>query len=286
MLNAFSFDVDELEPAMRESADLPLVDAPSFIVENTEFTLRMLERHGVRATFFINGRSVAPHPGLIRRIAEEGHEIGVHSFSHRFLDRYEKPQDFREDMESCIDLIRGEIDEQPIGYRAPGNSLCSNLPVALDVLRDLGFRYSSSIPMVASPRQHGIRHGPEHPFVWDNGLIEFPLPGIRVAGAAFPVLGAHVLRLLPYWCTAAGLRRLNASGGRGFLYAHSFEFFNQPLTRECLWASYGQRAYLLRRGPQMARKVDRLLSEFQFAPYREFLDGDYPKGDFVPPNQR
>ena len=268
---------------MRESAGLPLVDAPSFIVENTEFTLRMLERLGVRATFFVNGRSAAPHPGLIRRIAEAGHEIGVHSFSHKFLDRYEKPQDFREDVERCIDLIGDEIDERPIGYRAPGNSLCSNLSVVLDVIRDLGFRYSSSVPMVGVRRQHGVKRGPEHPFVWNNGLIEFPIPGIRVAGLAFPVLGSHILRLLPYWCTAAGLRRLNASGGRGFLYAHSFEFFKQPVTRQCLWANLGQRAYLSRRGPQMARKVDRLLSEFQFAPYREFLDAEYPRGDFAPP---
>jgi MFS family permease len=34
--NALSFDVDELEPAMRESAGLPLVDAPTHIVENTD----------------------------------------------------------------------------------------------------------------------------------------------------------------------------------------------------------------------------------------------------------
>lgn len=267
---------------MRETAGLPLVDAPSFIVENTEFTLRMLKRHGVHATFFVNGRSVAPHPGLVRRIAEDGHEIGVHSFSHRFLDRYQKPRDFRDDVERCIDLIRNEIDERPIGYRAPGNTLCRNLPVALDVLRDLGFRYSSSVPMVGVWSQHGVTKGPERPFVWDNGLIEFPFPAIRVAGFAFPVLGAHVLRLLPYWCTAAGLRRLNTAGGRGFLYAHSFEFFDQPVTRECLWANLGQRAYLLRRGAQMARKVDRLLSEFSFARYREFLDEVYPRGDFVP----
>lgn len=65
---------------MRASVGLPPVDAPQFIVENTEYTLRMLKKYDVRATFFINGRSVTPQPGLIRRIADDGHEIAVHSF--------------------------------------------------------------------------------------------------------------------------------------------------------------------------------------------------------------
>ncbi|GGK17886.1 bi-functional transferase/deacetylase [Pilimelia terevasa] len=42
----------------------------------------VLYRHGVRATFFVVGGQVAKHPDLVRRLVAEGHEIGVHSFSH------------------------------------------------------------------------------------------------------------------------------------------------------------------------------------------------------------
>jgi peptidoglycan/xylan/chitin deacetylase (PgdA/CDA1 family) len=278
--NALSFDVDELEPTMRESADLPLIDSPAYLVENTEFTLAMLRDHGARATFFINGLSVAPHAGLIQRIADDGHEIGVHSFSHRFLHRYQSAAEFREDVVRCIELIEGETGVRPIGYRAPGLTLYRNPELALDVLRDLGFEYSSSLPMVGTVGHHGYYAGPDGPFVWSNGLIELPPSGLHLAGFRVPVYAAHFLRLLPYWCTAAGLRRLNADGQTSFVYAHSFEFFDQPVTRRCRWANASHRIYLLRRGPQMARKMNRLLSEFEFAPYRDFLDGTFAKGDF------
>jgi len=275
MRNALSFDVDELEPAMRESVGQPLIAGPSFIAENTEFTMALLKEFGVRATFFINGRSVERCPELVRQIHENGHEIGVHSYSHRFLEHYANAAAFRADLEQCLDLIQNEVNVRPIGYRAPGNTLYKNLEIALSVLRDLGFEYSSSLPAVGHRSQHGYSRGPERPFTWENGVVELPMPCVRQWGLRFPVIGAHVLRLLPYALTARGLRRLNAEGRRGFLYAHSFELFDQYVTRECLWASPSQRIYLARRGPQMVRKLRRLLSEFEFAPYRDCLGPDF-----------
>jgi polysaccharide deacetylase family protein (PEP-CTERM system associated) len=275
MRNALSFDVDELEPAMRESTGQPLISGPSFIAENTEHTLRILEEFGVRATFFINGRSVERCPGLVRRIHDCGHEIGVHSYSHRFLQCYEDAAAFRSDLQMCLDLIGDQIDERPIGYRAPGNTLYGNHEIALSVLRECGFEYSSSLPAVGHREQHGYSRGPEGPFQWDNGIVELPMPSVRFSGMRFPVIGAHALRLFPYAFTARGLHRLNNEGRRGFLYLHSFEMFDQAVTRECLWFSLAQRIYLARRGPQMERKLRRLLGEFEFAPYRDFLDSDF-----------
>ncbi|UYM03606.1 alpha/beta fold hydrolase [Solicola gregarius] len=47
--------------------------------------LDVLEKHGVHATFFVTGTQAAEHPGLISRIVDEGHEIGVHTFVHADL---------------------------------------------------------------------------------------------------------------------------------------------------------------------------------------------------------
>jgi len=273
MLNALSFDVDELETTMRESVGLPPVESPLFLVENTHHTLDLLREAGTKATFFVNGRSVAPHPGLVARIAEEGHEIGAHSYAHRFVSDYGSVDEFREDLQRCIEIIDRETGRRPIGYRAPGNTLFRNRGPVLEVLAELGFRYDSSLPAVASRAQHGYTRGPERPFVWENGIVEFPMPCVHRFGLRWPVMGAHVLRLLPYALTAWSLRALNRSGAPGFLYAHSFELFDQPVTRDCLWFSLGQRVYLARRGAQMQRKLHQLLSDFEFGPYRDFLDG-------------
>ena len=51
----------------------------------TPAVLEVLRRHGVPATFFVVGRRAADHPGLVRRTLDEGHEVGVHTFTHSGL---------------------------------------------------------------------------------------------------------------------------------------------------------------------------------------------------------
>src|SRR5688500_1431587 len=42
-----------------------------------------LEHHGAKATFFVTGREAQARPDLVRRLTEDGHEIGNHSYSHK-----------------------------------------------------------------------------------------------------------------------------------------------------------------------------------------------------------
>ncbi|MEV7417784.1 bifunctional polysaccharide deacetylase/glycosyltransferase family 2 protein [Streptomyces sp. NPDC089919] len=53
--------------------------------EWTPKVLDVLRRHGVKATFFVVGAQVVDHPELARRIVDEGHEIGAHTFTHANL---------------------------------------------------------------------------------------------------------------------------------------------------------------------------------------------------------
>ncbi|WP_088188346.1 polysaccharide deacetylase family protein [Desulfosporosinus sp. FKA] len=46
--------------------------------------LETLKRHKISATFFVIAEKAAQYPELIQQMAEEGHQIGVHSFSHRY----------------------------------------------------------------------------------------------------------------------------------------------------------------------------------------------------------
>lgn len=67
----------------RSSVALTFEDGP-----NPHWTPRILDvlrKHEVHATFFVLGTKAAEHPGLVRRIVDEGHEIGVHSFTHTDL---------------------------------------------------------------------------------------------------------------------------------------------------------------------------------------------------------
>ena len=50
---------------------------------STPAFLDLLAEHDVRATFFLLGRYVAEQPGLVRRMVDAGHELGVHGWTHR-----------------------------------------------------------------------------------------------------------------------------------------------------------------------------------------------------------
>jgi peptidoglycan/xylan/chitin deacetylase (PgdA/CDA1 family) len=69
------------EPA----AALTFDDGPD--PETTPRLLDLLGRHGAKGTFFLVGRRVARHPGLVARIAAEGHALGNHSWDHPALPR-------------------------------------------------------------------------------------------------------------------------------------------------------------------------------------------------------
>ena len=53
----------------------------------TPRVLDLLARHDIRAAFFLVGRRVASAPALARRVAEEGHDLGNHTWAHRSLWR-------------------------------------------------------------------------------------------------------------------------------------------------------------------------------------------------------
>jgi cellulose synthase/poly-beta-1,6-N-acetylglucosamine synthase-like glycosyltransferase/peptidoglycan/xylan/chitin deacetylase (PgdA/CDA1 family) len=74
--------VRTLRPATRTVA-LTFDDGPD--PRWTPRILDVLAEHDVRATFFVLGTKVAEHPHLVRRMLEEGHEVGVHTFTHTDL---------------------------------------------------------------------------------------------------------------------------------------------------------------------------------------------------------
>jgi len=67
--------------ACRNAVCLTFDDGPDPV--GTPRVLEQLKAGGARATFFLVGRNAEAHPDLVRRIRDEGHEIGHHSWSHQ-----------------------------------------------------------------------------------------------------------------------------------------------------------------------------------------------------------
>src|SRR3990172_7759456 len=86
--------------------------------EATPIILDMLKQAGIRATFFLCGQNVERYPDLARRIAEEGHEIGNHTYSHpRLLGR--TPGKIAWEIERAQAIIAHRTGRRPTPFRPP-----------------------------------------------------------------------------------------------------------------------------------------------------------------------
>ena len=72
--------------------------------QNTPRLLDMLAARNIKATFYVIGRSVDLHPGVLRRTVAEGHEIGNHSQTHRLLSKL-SDSEVRLEMQRCQEAV-------------------------------------------------------------------------------------------------------------------------------------------------------------------------------------
>lgn len=103
-------------PAPGQIASITFDDGPN--PRATPLILDALKTEGVRATFFVLGRHADRWPDLVRRMAEEGHQLGNHGYWHRKLHR-KLPGYVREDLTRGADAIERASGVRPAVFRAP-----------------------------------------------------------------------------------------------------------------------------------------------------------------------
>ncbi len=222
----------------------------------------------MKATFFLVGWVAERHPGLVREIAAQGHELGCHSYWHRLVYSL-TPAEFREDTLRARTAIEDASGHRPLVYRAPSYSITRESFWALEILAECGFTHDSSIYPVKHDR-YGIpdfaRHAQE--IVTPAGMIvEVPVATVRLPGTGnVPVGGGAYMRLSAYRYTAAGIRRLNYRDEQpACVYVHTWEV-DEAVPRLPLGLVGRLRTYTGIGG--MRKKLARLLREFRFAPLR------------------
>ena len=94
-------------------------DGPS---ENTEEILKILDDYGIKATFFVQGRDDDRSRALMKRIVDEGHTIGMHSYTHSYSEIYSSLEAFVSDTERIRQLILDATGCDSKFYRFPGGS--------------------------------------------------------------------------------------------------------------------------------------------------------------------
>jgi peptidoglycan/xylan/chitin deacetylase (PgdA/CDA1 family) len=120
--------------------------------------LDILKKHGIKGTFYVPGDTAERHTDSVRRITDEGHEVGHHGYLHKRSDAIDADEQ-REEIERGLEALQAKLQVTPSGYRSPSWELT---PETLALLKEHGFRYDSSLM------------GDDRPYEYE-GLLELPV---------------------------------------------------------------------------------------------------------------
>ena len=242
------------------------------VVEQTERLVSLLKAAGQRGTFFVLGEVADQYPDLVRRLAAQGFELGLHGYSHRLV--YEQREgEFLKEMQAAKTLLEELGKRKVVGFRAPSWSITQRSLWALKILAAMGFQYDSSI-LPAKAYLGGVPGS--NPLIHrrkEADIIEVPPSVVRMGPFRLPFSGGLYLRTLPYGFIRHCIMRLNKKGIPAVIYLHPWEL-DTGLPRLGLgWKGRYALYYNLK---TTQAKVEQLLAEFSFAPVCEVLNDAYP----------
>lgn len=242
----------------------------SRVSRNTDRLLELFDRANVRSTFFVLGWVAERFPALVRRIAEQGHEVASHGFHHQLLYML-TPKQFREDVRAAKAALEDVSGLPVLGFRAPSYSVIESSMWALDVLIEEGHVYDSSIFPIHHDR-YGIPNSPRHAYTLKRAggsLLEVPGSTVRVGGVNLPIAGGGYFRQLPYAWTKWGIARVNRVEREPVVfYMHPWELDpDQPRMR----VSRATRVRHYRGLDRTSDRLTRLLQDFRFDSVRSVL---------------
>ena len=104
---------------------------------NTEAILEALKKHGASGTFFVVGHYLESAPELVKRMVEEGHAVGNHTYHHPDMSKISDLSTFQKEMDSVREKFKEVTgQEMPMYYRPPqGKYNLQNLQMA----KELGY---------------------------------------------------------------------------------------------------------------------------------------------------
>ncbi len=191
------------------------------VLRSTQLLLKLFKKYHVNATFFVLGTIAEWYPELIEEMKSDGHEIGIHGYTHKRLCHHTR-ESFDEEIKKTISILN-RMGVEPRGYRSPAFSTADFL---YDILSENGLVYDSSIIPVKTPLYDGTSYDC-NPFVIKRGIIEIPCSALKIAKLRIPA-GGFYLRLFGHRMTNILLKKIEERYGIAVLYFHPWELIDIP----------------------------------------------------------
>ncbi|SJN08008.1 polysaccharide deacetylase [Leucobacter sp. 7(1)] len=123
--------------------------------------LNLLERTGIRGTFYVSGKDAIRHPDSVRNIIAAGHEVAHHGHSHTSPTALRRTEEELE-LSLGLETLRS-LGAEVVGYRSPSWEFTEH---TLDLLVAAGFEYSSNLLDHILPYRHASHDLVEVPVSW------------------------------------------------------------------------------------------------------------------------
>lgn len=142
-----------------------------------ERILALLDRKGIKATFFTPGHTAETYPDSVKAIVAAGHEIGHHGYLHENPCSLETREQERDILLRGLEALDKTAGIRPVGYRSPA---WDNSPHTIELLLEEGFRYESSL-MASDFTPYWCRQGDviqtDGPYLFGapTDLVEMPV---------------------------------------------------------------------------------------------------------------
>ncbi len=220
--------------------------------------LDLLARSGVSATFFVLGWHAARNPGLVRRIADAGHEVACGPYKQLHAASL-TTEAFREDVRMSKDAVENAAGRAVTGFRCASLSLDGSSGNAIETLASLGFVYDSSFGPGAASHIPALMRA--HHFETAAGTIW-----------ELPASGASSRRLSPSWgiLRHKPLGRLHSAAARATRREHQpfvldVRAWEIDAAQPRLRCSGSERSTHYSGLQGASRRLERLLGQFRFA---------------------
>ena len=244
------------------------------VINGVDKILDLLRKNETFATFFLVGELLLVKPELQDKILDEGHEIAFHTMYHTRLDSEGYKEKFLDEVKIFEKLTSGKSK----GFRAPTFSLNDTSSWIIDILRECGYQYDSSV-VPAKGKMYGLPNALIEPYRIsssclenddpESDMLEFPLLVTKFLGKKIPAGGGFYLRTLPMRVIKNAIKKYEDLKIPATFYIHSWEltpeFFPKiSMNKKDEFITYHniEKAYA---------RMDEILKNFQFTSFDKYL---------------
>ncbi len=239
--------------------------------------VQLLNSFNTKATFFVVGELLERVPKIGSLILENGHELAFHGWNHKPL-WYTKKKEFRDSLDKFQSILN-QWDYRCKGFRAPSASLDKTTAWALDILREEGYQYDSSI-FPARTTLYGVPSAPVFPYrpshiridregSDETGLIELPFLALGPAYSRIPLGTGFFFRVFPKWLYLVALMKRTKDMIPAVLSFHSWEYSGKVPKID---TSIFNTLYIYTRLGNCKKQAEYLLKRFSFTSIERYLE--------------